>query len=85
MEAPFGNRQLGFVCGCLLLVCGLINFTNNCLTLCIAPMVIDVTMIVIGVVSILSEYKVTLIPTRIARYLQSDWRFLFKPFGLWLV
>lgn len=81
LESPLGNRQLGFVCGALLLVCGLINLTNNALTMCVAPMVIDVTLLVIGVLSLLTEYKVSLMPTRVARYLQEEWRFLFKPFG----
>ena len=81
MEAPMGNRQLGFISGVMLLACGLLNFVNNFLTLDMDPMVVDLFLMVIGIISLMTEYKVHLMPTRIARYLQDDWRFLFKPYG----
>lgn len=81
LEAPFGNRQLGFACGVMLLVCGLINFGNNFLTLDVDAVVVDLVLVLIGIISLMTEYKVHLMPTRVAKYLHEDWRFLFKPYG----
>jgi len=51
------------------------------LTLDMDPVVVDLFLILIGIISLMTEYKVHLMPTRVARYLQDDWRFLFKPYG----
>lgn len=79
-ENPLGNRQVGFVTGCLLLLTGLINLIFNGLTVNIASFAIDVAVLVIGLLAVLVEYKVTLLPLRLSRYLKEDWLIISSSF-----
>ena len=81
LENPWGNRQIGFLIGLLLLICGIFNVLFTTLTFNLPSAIVDGTVVIIGIFSVLIEYKVALLPTRIAKYLKSDWRFLFKPYG----
>ncbi len=84
-SAPFSNRVLGFIAGMIMLVTGLINFIFDLLTLHWDIGIIDATVIAIGMLAILIEYKIVFIPSRVLRYLKEDVRFLFRPYGRPLV
>lgn len=83
--APLSNRVLGFIAGAIMLITGLINFIFDFLTLHWDVGIVDATVIAIGMLAMLIEYKIVFIPSRFLRYLKEDVRFLFRPYGRPLV